>query len=251
MPTLGRKPGKLLRTLLPALLLAFSLLVAFPPRDAGAQYDPSAPADCSGHGGHAEEATAAPYQYCPGYAGTGVPPQSDYGYPRQPHYPQDRPPSQYPTPEPEELAVVVVDRDGDGRPETNVAVTDSDGDGVVDDEDVSAVVGDVFFVYAADGASSVGGAAPNANPDASGEGDVAAIPDETGGGESGAETTAGDASEEETRGPGEVTVGDAERAAAASGEPPGGRGPGTIALFALGAGTPLVANGLLARWIVG
>jgi hypothetical protein len=172
---------------------------------------------------------------------------------------------------------VVVDLDGDGRPETNVTVADSDGDGVVDDEDVSAVVGDVFFVYAADGASSIGGAAPNATPDAGGEGEVASPPDEieggesragdaypatsgeqgvasppdeTEGGESRAETTAGDASGEQTRGPGEETVGDAERAAS-SGEPPGGRGPGRIALFALGAGTLLVANGLLARWIVG
>jgi hypothetical protein len=148
----------------------------------------------------------------------------------------------------------VVDLDGDGRPETSVTVADSDGDGVVDDEDVSAVVGDVFFVYAADGASSIGSATLNATSEASDEGDVASTPDEIEAGESRAETTAGDASEgasrEETRGPGEETVGAVEHAAS-SGEPPGSRGPGRIALFALGAGTLLVANGLLARWIVG
>jgi hypothetical protein len=244
MPTLGRKAGRLPKTLLPALLAAFALLLAVPPRDAGAeaQYDRAAPASCSGHAGYVGEVTAAPYQYCPGYVGTGVPPRSDDGYPRQPQYPQPQP------------AGVVVDLDGDGRPETNVTVADSDGDGVVDDEDVSAVVGDVFFIYAADGASSIGSATPNATPEASGEGDVAFTPDEIEDGESRAETAAGDAGEvasgEETRGLGEETVGEAERAAA-SGEPPGGRGPGGIALFALGAATLLVANGLLARWIIG
>lgn len=268
MPTPGGKAGKLLETLLPAVLAVVALLLAAPPRDAGAeaQYDRAAAASCSGHAGYADEATAVPYQYCPGRAGAGVRPYDDYGYPRQPQYPQDPPPSQYPPPEPE-LAGVVVDVDEDGRPETNVTVADSDGDGVVDEEDVSAVVGDVFFVYAADGASSVGSATPNATPEASGEGDdvaftpdasgeggAASSPDEIEDGESRPETTAGDADEdasgEVTRGPGEETVGDAERAAA-SGEPPGGRGPGRIALFALGAGTLLVANGLLARWIVG
>ena len=252
MPTLGGKAGRLLETLLPALLAVVALLLAAPPRDAGAeaQYDRATAASCSGHAGYAGEATAAPYQYCPGHAGAGVRPYGDYGYPRQPQYPRYPPPSQYPAePEPG-LAGVVVDLDGDGRPETNVTVADSDGDGVVDEEDVSAVVGDVFFVYAADGASSVGGAAPDAYPDTSGEGDAASTPDESEGGESRAETTAGDASGEETRGPGEETVGDAARSAS-SGETPGGRGPGRIALFALGAGTLLVANGLLARWIVG
>jgi hypothetical protein len=116
------------------------------------------------------------------------------------------------------------------------------------------VVGAVFFVYAADGTASIGSATPNATPEASHEGDVAFTLDEIEGGESRAETTAADASEdasgEETRGSGEETVGAAEHAAS-SGESPGSRGPGGIALFALGGGTLLVANGLLARWIVG
>ncbi len=278
MPTPGRRAGKLLETLLPALLAAIALLLAAPPRDAGAeaQYDRTAAANCSGHAGYAGEAKAAPQQYCPGDAGVGVPPRSDDGYPRQPQSPQYPPPSQYPPPQPEP-AGVVVDLDGDGRPETNVTVADSDGDGVVDDEDVSAVVGDVFFVYAADGASSIGSATPNATPDARGEGDAASTPDgseggesraddaypdargegdeastpdESEGGESRAETTAGDASGEETRGPGEESVGAAARSAS-SGESSGGRGPGRIALFALGGGSLLVANGLLARWRVG
>jgi hypothetical protein len=74
MPTPGRKAGKLLETLLPALLAAIALLLAAPPRDAGAeaQYDRAAAANCSGHAGYAGGATAAPQRYCPATRAPGV-----------------------------------------------------------------------------------------------------------------------------------------------------------------------------------
>ncbi len=120
---------------------------------------------------------------------------------------------------------------------------------MVDEEDVTGVVGDVFFVYATDDCvlPADGGDAPDEDG-----GDAASVAGEDGvGGEPNAETTSygiggGDA-RDDTSGSDEETVGDAERAS--SGEPRSG--PGRIAIFALGAGTLLVANGLLARWIVG